>query len=437
MFQLFVKLLIGLFTIFYRGVMAVFNSILGVIKNNRINKGNLQRRGITEYRPSEIGGFFLPTLPATNVVISGGDNRIRSMTIHEIARAACINNMPVVILHEANQELEKMMQITWANSGRLTLINKGNPIYDPFVGLTDAEISKLVMDAAPKEFDIKPNAKYYIDGMIAYIRAINKQPRLNVFVKCPHADLFNKVDALVANGTITDPQGQAIKSRLMQGQSECYKLESYFSSLEDQFSSILSRKLSQDHKSITRTIDDADVILIDITSNVNKLLINILVTQIKYAIGKGKFVTFVADELSTENSELFTGLIRMNNDKCKLTVSSRDVFAMCGGEEKVFHTLLGNCGKAVIYCHTSGASATKWAEAIGYYDKTEISTSVSSGSSRQSPFQFFAGTNTTSTTNYNNKREYIVKPEEISRMQSNEVYIIDGVTPQLAHTRLV
>jgi hypothetical protein len=77
MFQLFIKLFVGLFIITYRGMMAVFNSILGAITNYRINKGNLQRRGITEYQPSEIGGFFLPTSPATNVVVSGGDNRIR------------------------------------------------------------------------------------------------------------------------------------------------------------------------------------------------------------------------------------------------------------------------------------------------------------------------------------------------------------------------
>jgi hypothetical protein len=163
----------------------------------------------------------------------------------------------------------------------------------------------------------------------------------------------------------------------------------------------------------------------------------VLITQLKIAVGKGKEVSFVADELSTENSEVFTGFIRMNNVKCKMTICSKDVYAMCGGEEKVFHTILGNSAKVVIFCHISGASATKWAEAIGYYDKMEVTTSYSSGSSRQSKFQMFPGSNKTNTTNYNQKREYIVKPEQISRMQPNEVYIIDGVTPQLAHTTLV
>jgi hypothetical protein len=273
--------------------------------------------------------------------------------------------------------------------------------------------------------------------MIAYLRATGKPATLAMFAKCPHTDLFNKVDTLVAVGTIHDTKGQDIKSRLMQGQSECHKLENYFMTLEDQFSSILSRQSSSATQSVAKAIAGGSVLLIDIISNVNKLLINVLVTQIKYAIGKGKQVSFVADELSAENSEIFTGLIRMNNGKCKLTVSSRDVYAMCGGEEKVFHTILGNSPRAVIYGHSSGVSATKWADAIGQYDKMEVSTSYSSGSSRQSPFQLLAGSNTTNTTNYNQKRAYIVKPEEIMRMRPNEVYIMDGVSKQLAHTALV
>ncbi len=118
-------------------------------------------------------------------------------------------------------------------------------------------------------------------------------------------------------------------------------------------------------------------------------------------------------------------------------MSSRDIFPMCGREEKIFNTLVGNSGKAVIFNRKSSASTTKWAEAIGYYDKTEISTSSSSGSSRQSPFQLFTGANTTYTTNLNQKREYIVKPEEITRMQSNKVYIIDGLSAKIAHTTFI
>jgi len=400
-------------------------------------------RGVTEYRPSQIEGFFQPGEPLLNNVISGGVSQMRSQTINAIVTSACTNSLPVVVLHEADRELETVLQISLNGTNRLIVINKSNPVYEPFIGLTDGEISRLIMDSAPKDFDIKPNAKYYIDGMLAYIRAVGKSPSLNAFMKCPHANLFSRVDALVTSNTITDTVGQEIKGKLMSGQSECYKLESYFSSLGDQFANILSRNSSRAQQSVTKAISDKKVIIIDITSNVNKLSINILVTQIRYAIGKGSYILFVADELSTENSELFGNLIRTHSDKCKMTVSSRDLFAMCSGDEKMFQTIIGNSEKTVIYSHTSGASAAKWAEAIGYYDKTEKSTSYSSNNSRSTPYNPFAfdqytnNRGNTNTVNYNIKREYIVKPEVINRMQPNEAYIIDSFKQEIAHTSLL
>jgi len=438
-----VKFIFGIFVMAINILNAIIKSIIGSVNANRLDEENRTKRGVIKYQPSQIECFFPSNAAMTNVAISGGDSRIRSQTISAIISVAFANNFPVVVLHEANRELETMMQNQLAHSNRLIIINQLNPLYDPFVGLTDNEISRLIMDSAPKEFDIKPNAKYYIDGMLAYLRALNKTPSLNSFVTCPHTDLFNRIDAQVLNNTITDAKRQEIKSKLMSGQSECYKLESYFSTLSDQFGSILSRNSSQNKQSITSAINDVKGILIDITSNVNKLLIGVLVTQIKYAIGKGKYVSIIADELSTENNELFCNLIRIRSDKCKMTISSRDMFAMCNGDEKMFHTVIGNSEMIAIYGHSSGASATKWADAIGYYDKTEKSTSSSSSVSQSTPYNIFninsysKTSGSTTTANYNIKREHIIKPEEINRMQQNEVYIIDSIRKEIAHTTLI
>jgi hypothetical protein len=40
-------------------------------------------------------------------------------------------------------------------------------------------------------------------------------------------------------------------------------------------------------------------------------------------------------------------------------------------------------------------------------------------------------------TNYNLKREYIIKPEDINRTLPNEVYIVDSINREIAHTYLV
>jgi hypothetical protein len=413
----------------------MIDTIIQWINNRTVAKNNEITRGVTEYKPSEIGGFFPPTDQIGNVIISGGENSMRAQTIEAISYLAYNRNLPVVILHQGNNELETMMRLTFGKSGRLTIINQNSPIYEPFADLTDIEISKLIIDSAPKDYDIKPNARYYIDGMIEFLRAKKRTPGLAIFEKCPHYELFNKIDTLIADGTITEPAGQAIKSKLMSGQSECFKLESYFTELANQFSSIVSASGTTTKYSLLQTINTSGIVTIDIGSNINKLLVNMLIVQIKIAINRGKTLSLITDELYSESGDLFANFIKIRNEKCKLTISAKDVYASYGGDDKLFHTILGNSEKIVVFCHSSGASALKWAEAIGQYDKTEITTSHNRGHTRQN----LVGRreNTSDTTNYNLKREYIIKPETINRMLPNEVYIVDSVHREIAHTCLV
>jgi hypothetical protein len=226
----------------------------------------------------------------------------------------------------------------------------------------------------------------------------------------------------------------------MSGQSECFKLESYFTELVNQFSQILGVSGTKARYSLLQTIDTSGIVTIDIGSNINKLLVNVLIAQIKIAISKGKSISLITDELYSESGDLFANFMKIRNEKCKLTISAKDVYALCSGDEKLFHTILGNSEKLVVFCHSSGASALKWAEAIGQYDKTEITKSHNRGT-RQNPVRLGENTtygyNISNTTNYNLKREYIIKPEAINRMLQNEVYIVDSVNREIAHTYLV
>lgn len=55
---------------------------------------------------------------------------------------------------------------------------------------------------------------------------------------------------------------------------------------------------------------------------------------------------------------------------------------------------------------------------------------------RYSSFSLFPGSNNTMTKNYNIKREYIVRPNLINRMGSNEVYTYRHSDNKLIHTFL-
>lgn len=71
-----------------------------------------------------------------------------------------------------------------------------------FTILTDGAISELVMGAAPKSFDIKHNAKYYIECVVELLKKSKKKPYFNLLATCPHTTLFDKIDDLVGKNQI-------------------------------------------------------------------------------------------------------------------------------------------------------------------------------------------------------------------------------------------
>ena len=109
---------------------------------------NEANQGIVRYQPSQIEAFFNESDPIQNVLITGGDPilRVRSMT--RSAECAFIQGYTVLILHCGNAILEQALN-TYFGSGIVQIVNRRNPIYDPFVGATKSDIARLTIAAIP------------------------------------------------------------------------------------------------------------------------------------------------------------------------------------------------------------------------------------------------------------------------------------------------
>ena len=82
------------------------------------------------------------------------------------------------------------------------------------------EIANQILEATPKEYDIRFSARYYHKGVSEYLKKSGKRLSFKLFSTCPHALLFDKVEDLRLQGKISDAEEQEIKSELMMGQSE-------------------------------------------------------------------------------------------------------------------------------------------------------------------------------------------------------------------------
>lgn len=178
------------------------------------------------------------------------------------------------------------------------------------------------------------------------------------------------------------------------------------------------------------------VLCIDVSSNANNLLIGFQINQIKYAVTKGRFMTLVTGNLSSANNEILKKFLSEKNDKCKMISCGDDMFSVCSGDDKLFGTLVGNSENVLILGHSSGATCSKWAETIGYYNKEKETQSFEKSSMRHSPFSLFPGSSTSTSKSYAAKREYIVRPEHINRMNQNEFYLYRHSDNKFIHSYL-
>lgn len=398
------------------------------------DRANAINRSVSEYHPCAVDAFFEPRRGVYNAVVSGGDNRIRVNALVAEAICAVKNNFPVVILHEGNRELESQMRSNLSGIGKYLEISSKAPCFEPFYGLNELEIANQILESAPKDYDIKFSARYYIEGVSQYLKKSGRHLSFKLFSTCPHALLFDKVDDLRMQGRITDAEEQEIKSKLMMGQSENYKLDTYLASLKMEMNPLMyvSRN-GQQPVNIISSLNQNAVLCVDVTSSTNKLFINTLIFQLKLALTRGMRYTLLVDSIPLNANEAYGDYLKTPTDKVCTMISSDDFYSMMGGDERAFATLIGNSQITIVMSHTSGNSATKWAEVFGQYDKYETSYSRSKGSSRRTPFSLFASPHQSSSVSISERREYIVKPEIITRMGYGEAYVLTAARGELAH----
>ena len=141
--------------------------LMGVLKAmtmTRTDRANSMNRSVVEYLPCDVDAFFDPNRGVYNALISGGDSRLRISAMVAQAICATHNGFPVIVLHEGNRLLEQQLRSNFSRTGRYSEISNSNPCFEPFYGLAELEISKQILETAPKEYDIKFNARYYVDG---------------------------------------------------------------------------------------------------------------------------------------------------------------------------------------------------------------------------------------------------------------------------------
>lgn len=419
----------------YYQIMGFLNGVKEVFSiDSTLDRMNQGIDGVVNYKSCSVENFFESQYGTINTIVSGGSDDIRFKVLRAHIAIAINDGFPVIVLHQGNPYIGSRLRNEFGGVVETNIVDIGSACYDPFYDLDGGAISELVMGAAPKSFDIKHNAKYYIEGVVELLKKSKKKPYFNLLATCPHTTLFDKIDDLVGKNQISDSDGQEIKSKLMIGQSESVKIESYFYTLQTQIQPFLYRTKSREKPvNVRKNISNKELLVINIGNIANELYVNVLIEELKRAIAYGSSAAVVLDSISIVGNDKLKELIMGLSGQVRFTVIGDDVVALSGSDEQLFTTLVGRAKKIVVLSHNAGTSAVKWSQVFGEHDKQEQSYSVSKGGSYNSPIPFMASPNYNKQVNYNWKREYIVKPEKIMNLGYGEAFVYSGDINELAH----
>ncbi len=419
----------------YYQIMGFLNGVKEVFSiGSTLDRMNQGIDGVVNYKSCSVEIFFESQYGTINTIVSGGSDDIRFKVLRAHIAIAINDGFPVIVLHQGNPYIGSRLRNEFGGVVETNIVDIGSACYDPFYDLDGGAISELVMGAAPKSFDIKHNAKYYIEGVVELLKKSKKKPYFNLLATCPHTTLFDKIDDLVGKNQISDSDGQEIKSKLMIGQSESVKIESYFYTLQTQIQPFLYRTKSREKPvNVRKNISNKELLVINIGNIANELYVNVLIEELKRAIAYGSSAAVVLDSISIVGNDKLKELIMGLSGQVRFTVIGDDVVALSGSDEQLFTTLVGRAKKIVVLSHNAGTSAVKWSQVFGEHDKQEQSYSVSKGGSYNSPIPFMASPNYNKQVNYNWKREYIVKPEKIMNLGYGEAFVYSGDINELAH----
>lgn len=399
----------------------------------KIQRENYQNKGITRYKPSQIEAFFNDSEPFNHMAFSGGLNSIRAREMVRAAECAYIQGYTVIVMHCSNKELENAFVSHFGNS-YTSVINSGNPVYDPFWGMSNQEISRLILSSTSKGYEIGTAGKYYIDGISDFVRARGKQPYCQMYITCPHLKLIDQVNDAEATGKISRNVAQTILTQLMQGASERGNIENFFGNLSYQAGYVIAKKNMLNYAVNARIASQRkQFLIIDVQAGTNSLLINLLLSEAEMLISQGRRVMVIADNIQQSDSNNLQSFLKRSSSNCSVVLSSDDVFSSFGGEENAFFAFAGRCSKVILSKHSSAYSCQKWADYIGNYDKQEISDAYVR-SNNLFPSWGFGSTKASSVSI---KRENIVKPEEIQRLQVNEVFVVNKSSGEVSLTTIV
>ncbi|MBP6491332.1 MAG: hypothetical protein KA282_00030 [Clostridia bacterium] len=304
-----------------------------------------------------------------NTIISGGSADIRALALLKTCEDAYDSGLPTIIIHCGNRSIENYI-IGSSTIHNRVIINSTNGLYDPFLGLSNTDITNLFIQAAPDYVRQNWNFSALI-GLIVELYEIRQKKNINLktLLKTKVMDLPKKIQNSRNTGLINDTKMLELNQRYQFAQSDANGLQQYLYQLQSKFQQFYANN-NGTYRGLGKALNGNNIVTVDITDASNEEFVRLIVNNLLLLRRRGlDFIACFADlNLNGYNGVVMDYAVNGSN---KFSVCSADIVSSAGGNDKL-NTLLGYVKSCVFFNHSNGNHCNVLSDSLGTYRRWNI-----------------------------------------------------------------
>ena len=352
-----------------------------------------------------------------SLIVSGGDNKERVCSLITFVHKAQEEEIPVLVLHNGNRELENM--ITKHSICHEFISNKGF-YYDVFRGLPVDDMAYLLYETMPKDV-ASPAAESLLRALLEVLLITDGKITINNLSSYKLISLKTDIDTMKNNGSLNIDDYNEINQYYMAGSSSSDAVRIFLNRLNRQAEAVFGKVHSR-RSNMKSILNQKGVIAIDVGSSGNELLLSLVINHLLLLQSQGREFALVFDDIPIAKHEKICDLIRSHH----FAICSQDfVSSLSGGtrqSEDLFSEITGNINMLVLFRHASGPTCQKWSDYLGKYHKIRIRYNISQSNA-------YMNSSETRGLYVDETEEPRIRPDTLSRLGNGIacIHSIDGI----------
>lgn len=378
--------------------------------------------------------YLWPNCFPQNFTISGGIKGERYQPLLPVLSVAC-RKMPVIMIHRGSRELEHVAISAMKNANingekKLRIINQANPVFEPFRGMGDMQVNRIIKALAEKlNYSLTPGFEKIVYAHLEILHLLEIPVSLTGLVYlCSFRDMA-EFHANIMQLPCEERIARRIWSDLgIEGDENNGQFDLFRNVIrglqEEAMRSGWTRENGVTGLNCIETMQNGGVLLLSVNDMHSNLLMTYLTEELKEA-GAREF-TLILDDVKIIDENLLSFLERAG-DNCHIGIISDNIVNMFEGNKDHFQLVMEKMNCIVLFKHSTGSVAQTLSDLIGKYDYTRID---SSHGTNQGFFNILPQ-GRHEEIHYSIENRYRVMPEEIINLYAQQAIVFDTRTNEI------